>query len=216
MLDPFVSEWKTEPKQLTCHTPKCSRHFWQPMSFLFWKKKTSPQLHIGDVEVRFDNNLLGLLLCAHEGVFLTGTRLQQDLRSQISTLLSRPIFNSEHEHGKHDCILHIAITDLRGGSVLNVPAPIVDFDLLVPFRPSITLQGYLVSLESHKVLAERKLTEKPSWYLVGRAGGKIPLRTAAAAMGLASIWTSEQVQALFEHATIRLVKDLCADAKRSF
>lgn len=85
----------------------------------------------------------------------------EDLRRYFASALRLETYTPDNPEMSGGHLFHLAITDLRYGYF----GPFEANDYWVPLvlRPSITVKGFLVDIDTGNVLAERQLTQKPPW-----------------------------------------------------
>jgi len=132
------------------------------MSILSWlfSRKKPPQVYLGDVHMRLDWNIVSSF-CELFGTTVGRQPDPEDLRRYFSSALKLEAFvpNDPNMSGGH--LFHLAITDLRYGYF--GPFEANDYWAPIIVRPSITVRGFLVDIETGSVLAEQQLTQKPPW-----------------------------------------------------
>jgi|GEM_PF-3082266 len=133
------------------------------MSFwnLLFRRTEPPTIFLGDVLMHLEWNLLSAI---SDGFHYTWAQKPSPevLKEHFAASLGLPLFSQdEMEFRPGDKLFHFAITDLRHGQMGIIGGA----DVFLPFmlRPSVTLQGYLIDIDTGVVLAEAQVTRKPGW-----------------------------------------------------
>jgi len=122
--------------------------------------KRRPTIYLGDVQMKLEWSLLSEIT-GGPGYPGSPEPSPQMLRDHFSSFLELPILDSGSSSAPGDRLFHLAIVDLRQGIAGIARGP--GFDLPLLLRPSVTVQGYLLDIETGNVLAEDRLTQKPGW-----------------------------------------------------
>jgi len=130
----------------------------------FWnrllRRKVSPTVFLGDVDMHLEWNVLSAL-CDGFGYDWRGNPAPEVLQRHFADALGLPVYDRGKSELAGNQLFHLAITDLRHGHLGALRAG--DYWIPVALRPSVTVQGYLVDLETGHVLAEARQTQKPGW-----------------------------------------------------
>lgn len=129
------------------------------VSWLFGRKK-APTIFLGDVQMHLDWNIVSSF-CHYFGAPVQAEPDPGQLRRYFAQALDLPLFAPDAELKPGDQLLHLAITDLRYGFLASLNTNDTWIPLLI--RPSVTLYGYLLDIDNGQVLAEKRVTQKPSW-----------------------------------------------------
>ncbi|WP_269582379.1 hypothetical protein [Roseibium sp. Sym1] len=132
------------------------------MSLLNWifRRKAPPAIFLGDVQMHLDWNMVSSF-CHYFGAPVQAEPEPDKLRGYFARALDLPLYGPDQDIRPGDQLVHLAITDLRYGFFTSINANNTWIPLVL--RPSITLYGYLVDIDSGQVLAEKRVTQKPSW-----------------------------------------------------
>lgn len=132
------------------------------MSILHWlfHRRRDPKVHLGDVQMHLDWNVVSAF-CEMFGASIGRQPEPEELRAYFADAVRLPLFHPEDTETAGGHLLHLAITDLRNGYFGGFETK--DYWLPLIFRPSVTLRGYLVDIDSGRVLAETQVTQKPGW-----------------------------------------------------
>lgn len=122
--------------------------------------KRRPKIYLGDVQMKLEWSLLSEFT-GGQGYAGSAEPSPRILRDHFSSFLGLPTFDLGSSSAPGDRLFHLAIVDLRQGIYGVVSGP--GFDTPLFLRPSVTVQGYLLDIESGNVLAEDRLTQKPGW-----------------------------------------------------
>ena len=125
--------------------------------FRRWKR---PKIFLGDVQMKLEWNVLSAL-CDGLDYAWQGAPPPDVLRRHFSDALGLPMFDARSCDPKGNHLLHLAITDIRHGHVDTYQLD--NFWIPLALRPSATVQGYLVDLETGNLIAEGQQTQKPGW-----------------------------------------------------
>ncbi|WP_299471089.1 hypothetical protein [uncultured Roseibium sp.] len=83
------------------------------------------------------------------------------LREHFSSFLGLQKYDTAVASDRGDRLFHLAITDLRHGHFNVVQGG--DYWTPLFLRPSVTVQGYLLDIDTGDLLAEERWTQKPGW-----------------------------------------------------
>ncbi len=123
-----------------------------------WKRP--PQIFLGDVQMHLDWNLVSSF-CHYFGSPVHAEPDPHQLRRYFSDVLKMPLFDPNDQTTAGSRLFHLAITDLRYGFAASLNSG--DYWLPLVIRPSVTVYGYLLDIDSGQVLAEKRVTQRPSW-----------------------------------------------------
>lgn len=151
------------------------------MSLLNWifRRKRRPTIYLGDVQMHLDWNIVSSF-CHCFGAPVQAEPDPTQLQSYFARALDLPCYACDVDTKAGDQLLHLAITDLRYGFLASLNTS--DYWIPLLIRPSVTLYGYLLDIDSGQVLAEKRVTQKPGWlrsadpvlfawsYLTGNSG----------------------------------------------
>ncbi|MEM9634129.1 MAG: hypothetical protein AAGA50_22560 [Pseudomonadota bacterium] len=132
------------------------------MSILHWlfHRKRDPIVYLGEVQMHLDWNLV-TAFCELFGAGIGRQPDPEELRAYYADAMRLRLFHPEDSNTTGGHLLHLAFTDLRNGYFGGIDTK--DYWLPLILRPSVTLRGYLVDIDSGRVLAETKVTQKPGW-----------------------------------------------------
>lgn len=132
------------------------------MSFWRWLLgiRKPPTIFLGDVQMHLDWNIVSSF-CHHFGAPVQTEPDQEQLQRYFAKALGLPLYSPDADLKPGDQLLHLAITDLRYGFLASLNTHDTWLPLLI--RPSVTLYGYLLDIDSGQVLAEKRVSQKPSW-----------------------------------------------------
>jgi len=132
------------------------------MSIPDWifRRKKPPTIFLGDVQMHLDWNVLSAL-CEGFAYTWNGQPSPKVLREHFSNALGLPVYEAGICPPAGNLLFHLAITDIHHGHVNAYRFG--DYWIPVVLRPSVTVQGYLVDIETGNVLAEGQQTQKPGW-----------------------------------------------------
>ncbi len=123
-------------------------------------RKKPPQIYLGDVQMRLNWNLLSVFF---DDLDYTSEPQPspQVLREHFSSFLGLPKHDPAVASAPGDRLFHLAIVDLHHGFFDTLRD--ADFWMPLFLRPSVTVQGYLLDIDTGDLLAEEKWTQKPGW-----------------------------------------------------
>lgn len=132
------------------------------MSILNWllRRQKPPKVYIGDVQMHLDWNIVSSF-CEMFGTTVGRQPDPEDLRRYFASVLGLQTYAADDPETAGGHLFHLAITDLRYGYF--GPFEASDYWVPIVLRPSITVRGFLVDIDTGDTLAERQLTQKPPW-----------------------------------------------------
>ncbi len=132
------------------------------MSIINWlfRRQKIPKVCLGDVQMHLDWNIVSSF-CELVGTTAGRQPSQEELKQYFSAALGLAAYvpNDQEMSGGH--LFHFAITDLRHGYF----GPFGESDYWVPIviRPSITVKGFLIDIDTGRIMATRTHTQKTPW-----------------------------------------------------
>lgn len=132
------------------------------MSILNWlfRRQKIPKVYLDDVHLHLDWNIVSSF-CEIFGTLVDQRPESEDLKRYFGSVLNLDAYVADDPEMSGGHLFHLAITDLRYGYFGPLQAN--DYWVTLVFRPSITVRGFLVDIDTGNVLAERQLTQKPPW-----------------------------------------------------